>query len=71
MLNPPIYLLGRRNGLNLMIPFLFQVEYVTMKGWKSSIEDVREYDKLPKEAKQYLETIEELVQVPSKSSSSS
>ncbi|XP_026688542.1 adenylosuccinate synthetase-like isoform X2 [Diaphorina citri] len=47
-----------------MIPFLFQVEYVTMKGWKSSIEDVREYDKLPKEAKQYLETIEELVQVP-------
>ncbi|KAL1460956.1 hypothetical protein WDU94_012890 [Cyamophila willieti] len=41
-----------------------EVEYITMKGWQSSIEDVREFDKLPKEAKQYIETIQELVHVP-------
>jgi adenylosuccinate synthase len=41
-----------------------QVEYVTFPGWKTSIEDIRDYEKLPHNAKKYIEMIEEKVQVP-------
>lgn len=45
---------------------MFQPQYVTMPGWQSSIEDVREYNVLPPNAKSYVEKIQELVQVPGK-----
>ena len=34
------------------------------KGWKTVLKDVREYDKLPKEARDYVEFIEDYCQVP-------
>jgi adenylosuccinate synthase len=40
------------------------VEYITLPGWQSSIADVRDYEKLPHNAKKYIEMIEEKVQVP-------
>jgi adenylosuccinate synthase len=41
-----------------------QVEYITLPGWQTSIEDVRDYEKLPHNAKKYIQMIEENVQVP-------
>lgn len=41
-----------------------QVEYVTLPGWQTSIEGVRDYEKLPQNAKKYIEMIEQKVQVP-------
>ncbi|GLG95520.1 Adenylosuccinate synthetase [Gryllus bimaculatus] len=43
-----------------------KVEYVTIPGWRTSIENIREYEKLPDNAKKYIEKIEELVEVPVK-----
>lgn len=43
-----------------------EVDYVTLPGWKSSIEDVREYDDLPENAKKYVKAIEEYIQIPVK-----
>ncbi|XP_047096819.1 adenylosuccinate synthetase isoform X1 [Schistocerca piceifrons] len=43
-----------------------EVEYETLPGWQKSIEDVREYDKLPLNAKRYIERIEECLGVPIK-----
>uniref|UniRef100_A0A646QFK9 Adenylosuccinate synthetase n=1 Tax=Hemiscolopendra marginata TaxID=943146 RepID=A0A646QFK9_9MYRI len=43
-----------------------EVEYITLKGWKTSTDHVREYDKLPVNAKKYIETIEEYLEVPVK-----
>ena len=40
------------------------VEYRTMPGWKTSTRGIREWSKLPKEAKQYVEFIEEWTKVP-------
>jgi hypothetical protein len=40
------------------------VEYITLPGWETSIADVRDYEKLPHNAKKYIEMIEEKVQVP-------
>jgi len=40
------------------------VEYITLPGWQTSIADVRDYEKLPHNAKKYIEMIEEKVQVP-------
>lgn len=42
----------------------FKVEYVTMPGWQTSTENVREYSDLPENAKKYVEKIEEYLQVP-------
>lgn len=44
---------------------LYKVEpiYETMKGWKQDTTGIREYDKLPIEAKKYIEKIEEVVGV--------
>ncbi|CAG9860168.1 unnamed protein product [Phyllotreta striolata] len=43
-----------------------EVEYLTMPGWKKSTEDVREFGDLPPEAKNYVNKIEELLNVPVK-----
>ncbi|GLV43319.1 Adenylosuccinate Synthetase [Carabus blaptoides fortunei] len=43
-----------------------EVEYVTMPGWTTSTENVREYSDLPENAKNYIEKIEELLDVPVK-----
>jgi hypothetical protein len=40
------------------------VEYITLPGWQTSIADIRDYEKLPHNAKKYIEMIEEKVQVP-------
>ena len=48
----------------LNIFFYSKVDYITLPGWKTSIEDVREYDNLPENAKKYIKTIEQYVQVP-------
>jgi adenylosuccinate synthase len=40
------------------------VEYISLPGWQTSIEDVRDYEKLPDNAKEYIRMIEEHVQVP-------
>jgi len=41
-----------------------EVEYITMPGWKESIVDVRDFSKLPANAKNYVLKIEELLGVP-------
>lgn len=41
-----------------------EVEYVTMPGWMTNIEGIREYKELPEKAKNYVEKIEELLEVP-------
>ena len=38
--------------------------YETHKGWKTSLSDIREYEKLPENAKEYLARLEELLGVP-------
>ena len=43
-----------------------QVVYVTMKGWKQSIADVRKFKDLPVEAQAYIRLIEEHLDVPGK-----
>ncbi|KDR10573.1 adenylosuccinate synthetase isoform X2 [Zootermopsis nevadensis] len=43
-----------------------EVEYITLPGWQTSIEDVRDYEKLPHNAKKYIQMIEEHIQVPVK-----
>jgi len=43
-----------------------EVEYVTLPGWKSSIEQIRSYDALPENCKKYVEFIEESLKVPIK-----
>ncbi|RXW12364.1 hypothetical protein EST38_g13492 [Candolleomyces aberdarensis] len=40
------------------------VEYVTLPGWQSSIEDIRSYDALPENCKKYVEFIEEFLEAP-------
>lgn len=43
-----------------------EVEYVTLKGWKKDIGDVRRFDDLPQQAKDYVRFIEKSVGVPIK-----
>ena len=38
--------------------------YETHKGWKTSLTEIREYEKLPENAKEYLARLEELLGVP-------
>lgn len=42
------------------------VEYVTLPGWKTSTENVREFSQLPENAKSYVRYIEQYLQVPVK-----
>ncbi|XP_026743137.1 adenylosuccinate synthetase-like [Trichoplusia ni] len=43
-----------------------EVEYITVPGWACSIEDVRQLDKLPQQARNYVKVIEDFLQVPVK-----
>ena len=38
--------------------------YETHKGWKQSLSDVKKYQDLPKEAKDYLKRLEEIFEIP-------
>ena len=38
--------------------------YKTLPGWKEDITEIREYDQLPQQAKDYIAFIEEYVGVP-------
>jgi len=38
--------------------------YKTLKGWKCDIKGIKEYDKLPKECREYIEFIEKELEVP-------
>lgn len=40
------------------------VEYVTLPGWNSSIEDIRKYEDLPENCKKYINFIEEYLKAP-------
>lgn len=41
-----------------------EVEYETLKGWKTDISKIKKYEDLPAEAKAYVERVEELCGVP-------
>jgi len=43
-----------------------EVDYLELDGWNECTENVREYDKLPSNAKKYVETIEKYLGVPVK-----
>lgn len=43
-----------------------EVEYLTLKGWESSIENVRNYSDLPPRAREYVEAIQAYLDVPVK-----
>ena len=40
------------------------VEYITMPGWKSNIAGCKVYEDLPANAKKYIETIEQYLDIP-------
>lgn len=44
--------------------YFFQVEYIKMPGWKSTIESIRDFQKLPHEAQAYVLKVQELMGVP-------
>lgn len=46
--------------------FCFQVEYMTMPGWQTTTENVREFRDLPENAKNYVRQIEKILDVPGK-----
>jgi len=41
-----------------------QVEYITVDGWKEDLSNIREFEKLPENARKYVELIEKLLEVP-------
>lgn len=43
-----------------------EVEYVTLPGWKTSIEDIRNFAQLPVNAQKYILTIQDILKVPIK-----
>ena len=43
-----------------------EVEYITMPGWKSNTEQLRNFEDLPPNAQAYVLKLEELVGVPGK-----
>jgi len=40
-----------------------QVEYITVDGWSEDISNVREYAKLPENARKYVELVEKLLEI--------
>ena len=42
-----------------------EVEYITLPGWKTSIQDCKTFDDLPANAQAYVRKVEELTQIPS------
>lgn len=49
---------------NVFIHKYLEPVYETHKGWKEDITGIREYNKLPENAKKYLERLEEILEVP-------
>lgn len=49
---------------NVFIHKYLEPVYETHKGWKCDITGVKEYDKLPENAKKYLKRLEELFEIP-------
>lgn len=49
---------------NVFIHKYLEPVYETHKGWKSDITGIKEYDKLPENAKKYLKRLEELFEIP-------
>jgi len=45
---------------------LVEVEYITVPGWKTSIESIRKFEDLPIQAQDYIRTIEKYLEVPVK-----
>lgn len=43
-----------------------EVEYITLPGWKCSIQNIRKYEELPERAREYVETIQHYLDVPVK-----
>jgi len=43
-----------------------KVEYITMPGWLTCTENVREFSDLPENAKLYVEKVEEILNIPVK-----
>lgn len=43
-----------------------EVQYVTLPGWKQSIQDITKYEDLPQACREYLEYIEKFLGVPVK-----
>ncbi|KAJ8932682.1 hypothetical protein NQ318_020331 [Aromia moschata] len=58
--------IGYSAGNKTSVSAEVEVEYVTMPGWQQSTENVREFKDLPENAKQYINKIEDLVNVPVK-----
>ena len=42
----------------------YEPEYIEMDGWMESTKDVRQFDKLPPQARDYVQRVEELVETP-------
>ena len=38
--------------------------YETLKGWKTSLSDIKRYEDLPQNAKTYIKRVEELIGAP-------
>lgn len=49
---------------NVFIHKYLEPVYETHKGWNEDITKIKEYDKLPENAKKYLERLEEILEVP-------
>ncbi|KAM7306185.1 adenylosuccinate synthetase [Ixodes scapularis] len=43
-----------------------QVEYITLPGWQARTEECRKYSELPPNARKYVETIQQLLEIPIK-----
>lgn len=46
---------------------MFKVEYITIPGWQTSTECIRDFKELPVQAQKYVEQIEEIIGVPGES----
>lgn len=44
-----------------------QVTYITLPGWKENISKCRRFEELPKQAQDYVRTVEKVCEIPSKS----
>ena len=41
-----------------------EVEYITLPGWQTNIRDVRKYSDLPANARDYVQKIQEILDIP-------
>ena len=45
-----------------------EVEYITLPGWQTNIREIRKYSDLPVNAREYVQKIEEILDIPGKPS---